>query len=330
MGWLCGVQNQRRYLGKLEMKNIKITFVLAALVFILFAFQKDDLTEAQLGEKLFFDPILSAENSISCASCHKPEFAFADSSAFSFGFHGELAERNTPSVMNMLARPYFFYDGRAATLEEQIFHPIRNPKEMNLSIPEAIKRLNNNDLYKKYFKKVYRHKPDSIHLGKAIAAYIRTLESDGSAPADLYLNGKDRQAMSAAQIRGRFIFMKKGKCFDCHFSPDFTGDEFRNIGTYDGVKYKDTGRFALTKDSTDLGKFKTPSLRNVALTAPYMHNGMFRTLEEVVEYYDNPSKFVANPINLDTLLQKPLGLTKEEKGDLRAFLMALSDEKGVK
>lgn len=119
--------------------------------------------------------------------------------------------------------------------------------------------------------------------------------------------------MSDAQIRGRAIFLNKGKCFDCHFSPDFTGDEFRNIGTYDGKKYTDVGRFAITKDSADLGKFKTPGLRNIALTAPYMHNGMFRTLEEVIDYYDNPSKFVANPINLDTLLQKPLNLTQTKK-----------------
>jgi cytochrome c peroxidase len=307
------------------MKNIKIAIAFSLLIFVLFAFQKDDLTEAQLGEKLFFDPILSADNSISCATCHKPEFAFADSATFSLGFHGELSERNTPSVMNMLARPYFFYDGRVTTLEEQVFHPIRNPKEMNLDISKAVKRLNNNDLYKKYFKKIYRHKPDSLHLGKAIAAYIRTLESDGSAPIDLYLNTKNRKAMSDAQIRGHGIFINKGKCFDCHFSPDFTGDEFRSIGTYDGKKYTDTGRFAITKDSADLGKFKTPSLRNIALTAPYMHNGMFRTLEEVIDYYDNPSKFVANPINLDTLMQKPLNLSQDEKSDLLAFLKALTD-----
>jgi cytochrome c peroxidase len=307
------------------MKNSKTIFIFFLFVFILFAFQNDDLTEIRLGEKLFFDPILSADNTISCANCHKPAFAFADSSAFSLGFHGELTERNTPSVMNMTSRPYFFYDGRAITLEEQVFHPIRNPREMNLSIKIAVKKLINNDLYKEYFKKIYHHQPDSVLLGKALSAYIRSLESTGDAPVDLYLNGKDRQAISAAQIRGRFLFLKKAKCFDCHFSPDFTGDEFRNIGIYDGQKYKDVGRFAVTKDSADLGKFKTPGLRNIALTAPYMHNGMFQTLEEVVEYYDNPSKFIANPINLDTLLQKPLELSNEEKSDLVAFLKGLTD-----
>ena len=306
------------------MKKIIFFIFLAALVL---GFQNDEMTEAQLGEKLFFDPILSADNLTSCANCHRPEFAFADTSAFSIGFQGEKTERNTPSVMNMLSRPYFFYDGRAATLEEQIFHPIRNPKEMNLSISEAIKRLNNNDLYKKYFKKIYHHKVDSLHLGKAIAAYIRTLESTGTAPNDLYLQKKDFKAMSASQIRGRNLFLVKAKCFDCHYTPDFTGDEFRNIGIFDGKKYTDMGRFAITKDSTDLGKFKTPGLRNIALTAPYMHNGMFKTLEEVIEYYDNPYKFIAKPINIDTLLQKPLELSVEEKSDLVNYLKALTDKK---
>ena len=302
----------------------KITFFIFIIV-VIFAFQNDEITEAQLGEKLFFDPILSADSLTSCGSCHRAAFAFADTSAFSMGFQGEKTERNTPSVMNMTSRPYFFYDGRAASLEEQIFHPIRNPKEMNLSIQKAIKRLNNNVLYKKYFKKIYHQKPDSLSLGKAIATYIRTLESSGDAPSDLYIQKKDFKVMSASQIRGRNLFMVKAKCFECHYTPDFTGDEFRNIGIYDGKKYTDTGRFAITKDSTDLGKFKTPGLRNVALTAPYMHNGMFRTLEEVIEYYDNPYKFVAKPINIDTLLQKPLGLSAEEKTDLVNYLKALSD-----
>ena len=302
----------------------KITFFTFIIVAI-FAFQNDEMTEAQLGEKLFFDPILSADSLMSCGSCHRAAFAFADTSAFSMGFQGEKTERNTPSVMNMTSRPYFFYDGRAATLEEQIFHPIRNPKEMNLSIQKAIKRLNNNVLYKKYFKKIYHQKSDSLSLGKAIATYIRTLESAGDAPSDLYIQKKDFKAMSASQIRGRNLFMVKAKCFDCHYTPDFTGDEFRNIGIYDGKKYTDTGRFAITKDSADLGKFKTPGLRNVALTAPYMHNGMFRTLEEVIEYYDNPYKFVAKPINIDTLLEKPLGLSTEEKTDLVNYLKALTD-----
>ena len=122
--------------------------------------------------------------------------------------------------------------------------------------------------------------------------------------------------------------MKKGKCFDCHFSPDFTGDEFRNIGLFNGhKKFNDVGRFAISNDSADLGKMKVPGLRNIALTAPYMHNGMFQTLEEVVDYYDNPSKFIQKSINMDTLLQKPLNLSRKEKEALVTFLHALTDKK---
>lgn len=121
--------------------------------------------------------------------------------------------------------------------------------------------------------------------------------------------------------------MVKGKCFDCHFSPDFTGDEFRNIGLYNGKALNDTGRFAVTGDALDKGKFKVPGLRNVALTAPYMHNGMFATLEEVIDYYDTPDKFIGDAIGRDTLMARPLGLTAEEKSDLKAFLEALTDDR---
>ncbi len=119
--------------------------------------------------------------------------------------------------------------------------------------------------------------------------------------------------------------MEKGKCFECHFGPDFTFDEFRNIGLFNGEDLNDAGRFIHTNDSTDIGKFKVPGLRNVALTAPYMHNGMFTTLEEVVEYYDDPSKFVSNSMNIDTLLIEPLNLTTQEKSDLVQFLNSLTD-----
>ena len=122
----------------------------------------------------------------------------------------------------------------------------------------------------------------------------------------------------------------KTKCFDCHFSPDFTGDEFRNIGLYDGRKLKDTGRYVITRNKKDIGKFKVPGLRNVAVTAPYMHNGMFKTLKEVIEYYDNPYKVVPKPINIDTLMEKPLGLTAEEKLDIEHFLLTLTDDRFVK
>lgn len=280
--------------------------------------------ESGLGQKLFFEPLLSLDSSISCASCHIPEFAFADTAVLSRGVNNTPGTRNTPSVMNMSSRPYFFYDGRAATLEEQAKGPIENPVEMHLDYKVAVERIRSSKAYNAAFQQVYNAPPDSANILRAIAAFVRSLESNGSAPHDVWMAG-DENAMTASQVRGRTIFLEKGNCFECHFTPDFTGDEFRNIGLYDGKTLHDEGRFLITGDSADLGKFKVPGLRNVALTSPYMHNGMFKTLEEVVDFYDDPYKTVANPINIDTLMLKPLGLSNREKEDLVNYLHALTD-----
>ncbi|MBP6396842.1 MAG: cytochrome-c peroxidase [Saprospiraceae bacterium] len=310
------------------------TVVCGALLFPAFIQQpkfikEDPITLVGLGEKLFFEKMLSRDQSVSCASCHIPEFAFADTVAFSVGVGGKLGKRNTPSVMNMASRGLMFYDGRAASLEDQVHFPVEDLNEMAFNLQEGAKRLNVNKQYQAWFKSVFQEEAKPSNIAKAIAAYEETLETSNTL-FDNYM--KDlKPSMSAAAIRGREVFMsKKAKCFDCHFSPDFTGDEFRNIGLFDQHQFVDRGRFDVTKDSADLGKFKVPGLRNVAITPPYMHNGMFNTLEEVIEYYDNPFKFVANPINADSLMQKPLGLTKEEKSDLVAFLHALTDLRFVK
>ncbi len=284
-------------------------------------------TKVELGEKLFFDPILSLDRSISCASCHQPEFAFADNKAFSIGVNDSIGTRNTPSVMNMASRPFFFHDGRASSLEAQAVMPIENPVEMNLSFDEAVKRVNENEQYVQLFNDIYNANPDRNNITNALAEFQRSLESDGSAPHDIWISGVDTNALSASQLRGREIFIAdKFKCFECHFSPDFTGDEFRNIGLYNGESLNDMGRYDVTKDSSDIGKFKVPGLRNVALTAPYMHNGMMETLEEVVDYYSDPSGFVKNPINSDTLMQEPLNFTDQQKEDLVQFLHSLTDK----
>lgn len=283
--------------------------------------------EIELGEKLFFDPIFSLDNSISCASCHQPQFAFADNKAFSVGVNDSVGTRNTPSVMNMAGRFFFFHDGRAASLEEQAVMPVENPVEMNLSFSDAVKRIKANEEYVRLFKKIYKEEPNAENITNALAEFERSLESDGSAPHDLFVGGYDTTAMTASQQRGRKIFLaEESKCFECHFGPDFTRDQFRNIGLYDGVNLTDKGRFDFTKDPKDIGKFKVPGLRNVALTAPYMHNGMFKTLEEVIDYYSNPYDFVKEPINIDTLMIKPLNFTPQEKTDLVNFLHSLTDE----
>ncbi len=287
------------------------------------------ITLTGLGEKLFFEKALSLDQSISCASCHIPEYAFADTVAFSRGVGGRMGKRNTPSVMNMAGRSLMFYDGRAKNLEDQVHFPVEDPNEMSFTLEQAAKRLKKKKEYKQWFQSVFNEAPNAQNIARAIAAYEESLETSNT-PFDNYMNDK-QPSMSAAAIRGREVFMsKKAKCFDCHFSPDFTGDEFRNIGLFDKNQFLDKGRFEVTKDSADLGKFKVPGLRNVAVTPPYMHNGMFSTLEEVVEYYDNPTKFVAHSINADSLLQKPLGLTVQEKSDLVEFMKALTDFRFIK
>lgn len=286
-----------------------------------------EITNVELGKKLFFDPMLSSDFTISCASCHQPEFAFADNKAFSLGVNNRIGIRNTPSVMNMASRPYFFHDGRAPTLEAQAIIPVENPIEMNLDFKEAVKRIQENAAYVDWFKTIYGEIPNTDNITNALAVFQQSLESNGSAPHDLWVNGTDDNALSASQKRGRTIFISdEFKCFDCHFGPDFTGDEFRNVGLYDGVELLDKGRFEITKDSTDLGKFKVPGLRNVALTAPYMHNGMLTSLEEVVDFYSNPYDFVKAPINLDSLMVEPLNFTDQQKVDLVNFLHSLTDD----
>ncbi len=305
---------------------IFIGFILIGMAFIIPVNNPIIETPADIGKELFFDTQLSKDHSISCASCHQPQFAFADNQAFSTGVGGKKGARNTPSVMNMLFRPYFFYDGRAATLEEQILFPIEDQLEMHLDYSIAVERVQQDSNYIQYFEQVYESKPDSALVLHAIAEFIRSLESGGSAPHDQWINDFNPNALNDAQLRGREIFLEKGKCFDCHFGPDFTGDEFKNIGLYNGENLNDAGRFLITNDSTDLGKFKVPTLRNITLTAPYMHNGMFATLEEVVAFYNDPKSIISNSINIDTLLQQPLNLTEQEQADLVQFLHSLTDE----
>jgi cytochrome c peroxidase len=278
-------------------------------------------TKEELGKLLFEDKILSSDYSISCTSCHIPAFAFADTSALSLGVNKKLGERNTPSAMNMLSRTHFFWDGRSSSLEEQALIPIENPDEMNLPLDEAILRLNQNSFYLEAFRRIYNEKPNKINLADALASFEKTLET--LSPYDEYKAG-NLKAISESAIRGIDIFNVKGKCFDCHFGPDLTGDEFRNIGLFEAGGNSDPGRYKHTKDSTDLGKFKVPSLRNVSVTAPYMHDGSFKTLREVVDYYNKPDQFRPVHYNRDTLLNQPLGLSEQEILDLIAFMEALT------
>ncbi len=287
-------------------------------------------TEAQLGEKLFFDPILSRDSTISCASCHRPEHAFADITPTSKGVFNRMGGRNTPSCMNMTNRNFYFWDGRAETLEEQALGPIENPVEMDLPLSVAVKRLRANAYYYNSFINVFGQKPSKELIAKALSDFQRTLETSKS-PFDKFMREDDSTAISASAKRGLDVFNGKVKCFDCLFGIDFTGnDQFRSLGLYNGKDLNDKGRFDVTGKESDLGRFKVPGLRNIAMTAPYMHNGMHKTLMEVIEYYNEPDKFVKNSINRDSLLNKPLGLTQDEKKDLENFLLTLTDERFAK
>jgi cytochrome c peroxidase len=282
------------------------------------------MTKEALGSALFFEKMLSVDSSISCASCHQPAFAYADTLAFSIGVHGIPTKRNTPSLMNLSERPYLFWDGRARNLEEQAMMVIQNKDEMGMKLHIAVLRLQAHPQYKKWFAEAFGEKPGIKNMAAALAAFIRTLETDESR-YDLYSD--DSIQWTAAERRGHALFVGKARCFDCHFSPDFTGDEFRNIGLFNGREWNDSGRFALTRMPADLGKFKTPGLRNIAVTAPYMHDGSFKTLEAVVAYYNNPGHFVDNPQNMDSLMEEPLRLSPTEQADLVVFLRSLTDKK---
>ena len=302
-------------------------FALVPLALAAFSFSvKDEPTLEKLGERLFSDPVLSLDSTISCANCHIPAFAFSDTAKVSRGVGGRMGRRNSPSITNMSARPYFFYDGRAGSLEQQVLMPIQDTMEMRSSLELVTKRLRRNPEYAQAFRALFKREADGPALAAALAAFVRTLETPNT-PFDRWMQDKP-DPMSEAAVRGRQIFMNKGKCFDCHFSPDFTGDEFRNVGTYSGKSvWTDRGRFDITHDSTDLGKFKVPGLRNIAVSAPYMHNGKFRTLDEVIDFYNTPDQIIPGAINRDTLINRPLNLNPEEKADLKAFLLALTDER---
>ena len=307
-----------RLLGKIWPLFIGIILLMA------FATPPDlnDMSEAVMGRKLFFDKRFSLNHSISCADCHIPTFAFSDTTALSKGFAGKSTTRNAPPLTNLSGRPYFFWDGRSSSLEDQVLHPIQHPLEMGLTLKELNRRLRADKFYVKWFKKHYGKLPDAYLAARAIAAFERTLET-GNAPIDRFMDG-DSTAISASAMRGREIFTEKGKCFECHFTPDFTADEFRNIGLFNAKNLNDSGRFSVTKKPEDLGKFRVPGLRNVTLTAPYMHNGMFKSLEAVIDYYNDPSLVIPNAINRDTLLNGKLNLTPQEKADLLAFLQTLT------
>ena len=278
---------------------------------------KDNLPTPEkiaLGKQLYFDPRLSADSTVSCASCHNPEKGYSNADQFATGVDGKKGGRNSPTVLNTAYQAFQFWDGRAGTLEEQALGPIQNPIEMNLSLTEMEKRLNAIPGYKDQFKKVFGRDPVAADVAKAIAAFERTILS-GDAPYDRFVAGETK-AMSESAQRGWKLFNGKAHCSACHSGPNFTDNAFHNIGVGMNAKEPDGGRQVVSKMLGDRGAFKTPTLRDIARTGPYMHDGHLKTLAEVVEYYHRggtPNE------QLDEEIFE-LNLTAEEKQDLVKFL----------
>jgi cytochrome c peroxidase len=274
-----------------------------------------------LGKMLFFDPILSRDSTISCSSCHFEDKKFTDGKTVSIGIEGRKGIRNAPSLINAAYLPNMFWDGGVPNLEQQILAPIENVNEMDFNVPDVITRLNNSEVYKQLFIQAFGKLPDIYTFTRAVASFERTLLS-GLSPYDDYTYNYNHNALNASEIRGMEIFMgERGECFHCHGSYLFTDHSFANNGLY--TYYTDSGRARITLSPQDVGLFRVPSLRNIAHTAPYMHDGSLATLEEVIEHYNSGGK---NHINKSPII-KPLHLTPEEKQDLLAFLHALSDDK---
>ncbi len=282
---------------------------------------ENQFTEAKwlLGKKLFFDKMLSVDNSISCASCHKPELAFSDNIDFSIGAGGLSGRRNAPALGNVAYHPYYTREGGVPTLEMQILVPIQEHDEFNFNIVDIAERMKQDSAYIRMSKEVFDRKPDPYVITRAIATFERTLIT-GNSKYDQYVNGGDKGAMSASEVRGMDLFFgAKANCGSCHSGFNFTDYSFKNNGLY--KEYADNGRERFTKDTADRALFKVPSLRNVGLTAPYMHDGSVTTLEAVVEHYNSGGQ----PHSNRSELIKPLSLTSQEKQGLVAFLNALTD-----
>jgi cytochrome c peroxidase len=275
-----------------------------------------------LGKLLYFDKRMSKNMSMSCASCHNPFHGFADPAPTSAGVDAKLGTRNSPTVLNRLFSAEQFWDGRAEDLEAQAHGPLTNPIEMAMgSHDQVVERIRAVKGYASLFTKAFGDdKIDIDRITKAIAAYERTVVT-GDSPFDRWQAGQ-KDALSPSAARGMTLFEGKANCRPCHAGFNFTDESFNNIGVGMNKPNPDAGRYEHTKNDADRGKFKTPTLRNVVHTAPYMHDGSEATLAEVIDFYDRGG--IGNP-NLSKEV-KPLNLTAQEKRDLVAFLEALTGD----
>lgn len=272
-----------------------------------------------LGKELFFDPILSKDHSISCGSCHQPEFSFTDQEALSLGVEDRVGERNSPQLANVAFKPLFFKDGGIPTLELQVLAPFDNHLELDLNVVEAVNRLMKDEYYTKRFQDVFGENPSAFGLTRAIAAYERTLIS-GNSRFDRYYY-QNEEVLTDAELRGYELFKSDElKCNSCHSGVFFTNFQYENVGLE--LNYTDSGRARITLNSSDAGKFEVPTLRNIAVTQPYMFDGRFETLDQVIDFFASGG---LEHRNKSELIQA-FSISEEEKADLIAFLETLTDE----
>lgn len=282
--------------------------------------------KAELGRYLYFDKRLSTNETVSCASCHKINCAYGDCRPLAIGIDGREGTRHSPTIINAVYSKLYFWDGRAASLEEQCKGPLANPNEMTTLInvhdahAQCVERVKSFPSYRVLFKNVFGHDEITLdEIAKAISTFERVILS-GNSPYDRYQAGQ-RIALTTQQIHGLQVFKRVG-CANCHGNFDFSDDRFLNIGIGMDAPSPDMGRYAITHNERDWGAFKVPTLREVEHSAPYMHDGSLKSLEAVIEYYDQGG--IKNK-NLNPLIQ-PLHLSADEKAALVAFLKSLSGE----
>ena len=277
-----------------------------------------------LGKQLYFDPRLSRDDTISCASCHSPEKGWSNGERFATGVRGQVGGRSAPTIINAgylntgsvkFTKQLQFWDGRAVELEGQALGPIQNQIEMDLTLEEVVTKLNAIAGYRSQFQSVFGTDVTATGIAKAIASFERTVLS-GDAPFDRFKNNNDQNALSESARRGMNVFFNKAHCSACHSGANFSDGGFHNVGIGMDRDEIDVGRQKISKQEGDRGSFKTPTLREIGRTAPYMHDGSLATLEDVLDYYDKGG--IKNP-QLDEEM-RPLNLTEQEKTDLMTFL----------
>ncbi len=275
-------------------------------------------SKIELGRRLFYENALSVDSSISCSSCHLQKFAFSDTARVSVGVHADTGFRNSRTLANLIFQNSFFADGGVNSIERAVHPPVLTEFEMGITTSELIDRLKKNNTYKTLFNQAFQSDVDYAGVVKSLAAFQRTLLSFQS-PYDEYMKG-DKKAISESVKRGLALFQSDStQCATCHIPPLFIDNEMHNVGLAE--TYKDYGRGRVSLDSTDFGKFRTPTLRNIAVTAPYMHNGQFKTLDEVLDFYAKGGEH--HPNKSSDIVK--FNMSDQDKEDLIQFLNALTD-----